>query len=774
MRFFSSSRTQEHYAALAMQGRRFAVRVALGLLVGNVCRADPVPSLDLRNFDPPTDPKGALYLEPAATPGGGEWNVGALFSYSYRSVVLEDPSGNTVAIPLEHQFSLDYLASLGIGDRIAIGLLLPTVLYQAGDDVSEQTGAGPLPRTALGDAVFGAKAVLVPPAELGGFGLAALARATAPTGDGASFVGDGAVSGELRLLGELQLVAIAARATAGARVRGAERTYVGEEFGHDLPWGVGLTVKPQAFGLDSSGRWLWNAELRGAVALTPEFASGPQSPILYGFSARYVPGDVSLIAGVEAPVGSAVGSPLIRAVLGIGWAPRFYDEDKDGVADDIDQCPELEEDRDGFEDADGCPDWDNDDDSVPDEDDRCPKEKEDEDEFEADDGCPDPDNDGDRLPDTVDACPDRAGPASSNPKLHGCPADDPDLDGVSGAADACPNEAEDKDEVKDEDGCPDPDNDGDGAPDEEDACPKVSGPRRDDPKLDGCPTPDKDGDTWDDAVDKCPEQPEDFDGDTDEDGCPDDDSAKPAFQRAKPLVTIEETKAAIVVRWRKPPAFVEREGAIEVDPTTLPSVRAFARELNRHSEWVALIGVRPKGNTPEAAQRALTQSFALVHALRAATHRDEAAESVGWVAVARQPGAALTGIGVRVLGPRTAPAAKPGAAKPGAPAPGTPAPAAPPVKPTLPGVAPAKPAAPAPPPAAPEKPAQPGQGAPKPAPPAPPAVPPPAAPPVKPPDAPAPSAAAPVKPAPPVPPVKPVAPLAPAPPAKPAPAPSKP
>ena len=676
-----------------MQGPRLAVRVALGLSVGGICHAEPVPSLDLRNFDPPTDPKGALYLEPAAAPGAGEWNVGALFSYSYRSVVLENAEGDRLAIPLEHQFSLDYLASLGIGGRIALGLSLPTALYQSGDDASALTGAGSLPRTALGDMVFGAKAVLVPPAELGGFGLAALARVTAPTGDGASFMGDGAVTGELRLLGELQLVAIAARATAGARVRGAERTYVGEEFGHDLPWAAGLTIKPQAFGLDSTGRWLWNAELRGAVALTPEFASGPQSPMLYGVSARYIPGDVSVIVGVEGPVGSAVGNPLIRAVLGIGWAPRFYDEDSDQVADDVDQCPELEEDKDGFEDADGCPDWDNDDDGVPDEDDRCPKEQEDADEFEDDDGCTDPDNDGDRLADGADACPDRAGPESTNPKLRGCPADDPDLDGVSGAADACPNDAEDKDSVKDEDGCPDPDNDGDGAPDEEDACPKAPGPRRDDPKLDGCPTPDKDGDTWDDAVDRCPEQPEDFDGDADDDGCVDDDSAKPAYLRAKPLVTIDQTALGIFVRWRKAPAFVEREGAIEIDPTTLPIVRALAHELNKHPVWVALIGVRPKGNTPEAAQRALTQSFALVHALRTATHRDEAAESVGWVAVAKQPGAALTGIGVRVLGPRTTPVTV--VPKPGAPVAPAPA-AAPKPGPPAPPPAPAKPAAPAP------------------------------------------------------------------------------
>ncbi len=672
----------------AMQGRRVAVWVALGLSIGTAAHAEPVPSLDLRNFEPPTDPKGALYLEPAGTPGGGEWNVGAMVSYAYRSVVLEDAAGNTLAVPLKNQLALDYLASLGIGERIAIGLWLPTVLYQNGDDAQALTGAGELPHTALGDAAFNAKATLLPPAELGGFALAALARVTAPTGNRASFLGDGAVTGELRLLGELQLVAIALRATAGARVRGAERTYVGEEFGHDLPWGLGLSVRPQAFGLDSGGHWTWNAELRGAFALTPKFASGPQSPVIYGASARYALGEVSLIGGFEAAANAAVGTPLIRGVLGVGWAPRFYDQDKDQIADDDDQCPELEEDRDGFDDQDGCPDWDNDDDSVGDEDDRCPKEREDEDEFQDDDGCPDPDNDGDKILDTADACPDKAGPDSANPKLRGCPADDPDQDGVTSAADRCPNDAEDKDGFQDEDGCPDPDNDGDGVLDEDDACPKDRGIHRDDPKLDGCPSPDKDGDTWDDAVDKCPDQAEDFDGDNDQDGCVDDDSAKPAFQRAKPLVTVQETPAGIAVTWRKPPVFVEREGAVEIEPASAFSVRALALELNRHPAWVALIGVRPQGNAPDAEQRALTRSFALVHALRTAAHRDEAGESVGWAAVKNQPGAAATGIGVRVLGPRSAPA------KPVAPAPAKP-PAAAPAKPVAP--APAKPPAAAPP-----------------------------------------------------------------------------
>ena len=50
----------------------------------------------------------------------------------------------------------------------------------------------------------------------------------------------------------------------------------------------------------------------------------------------------------------------------------FADADDDGIQDRIDECRNDAEDRDGFEDHDGCPDVDNDDDGVPDADDRCP------------------------------------------------------------------------------------------------------------------------------------------------------------------------------------------------------------------------------------------------------------------------------------------------------------------------------------------------------------------------------------------------------------------
>ena len=65
------------------------------------------------------------------------------------------------------------------------------------------------------------------------------------------------------------------------------------------------------------------------------------------------------------------------------------DRDHDGVRDAQDQCPGVPEDKDGFEDDDGCPDPDNDGDRIPDVDDLCPNEPENYNGIEDEDGCPD-------------------------------------------------------------------------------------------------------------------------------------------------------------------------------------------------------------------------------------------------------------------------------------------------------------------------------------------------------------------------------------------------
>ncbi len=166
------------------------------------------------------------------------------------------------------------------------------------------------------------------------------------------------------------------------------------------------------------------------------------------------------------------------------------DRDGDGIPDRRDLCPREPEDRDRFQDADGCPDLDNDEDGIPDDVDLAPMDPEDFDGWQDEDGLPEPDNDGDGILDRYDACPDEAEDLDGYKDGDGCPEEflDRDGDGIADEDDLCPDSPEDLDGFQDKDGCPDPDND-----------------------LDGI----------DDADDACPDEPEDYDGDRDDDGCPD-------------------------------------------------------------------------------------------------------------------------------------------------------------------------------------------------------------------------------------------------------------
>ncbi len=156
------------------------------------------------------------------------------------------------------------------------------------------------------------------------------------------------------------------------------------------------------------------------------------------------------------------------------------DRDGDGVKDSADMCPSDPEDKDGFQDADGCPDPDNDADGIVDAADRCPNDPEDKDGFQDDDGCPDPDNDSDRIRDAVDKCPNEPETYNGYEDDDGCPdrgvtivkpvapppppppppprpkkPADRDNDGIPDDKDQCPDQPETINGKKDGDGCPD-------------------------------------------------------------------------------------------------------------------------------------------------------------------------------------------------------------------------------------------------------------------------------------------------------------------------------
>lgn len=158
-------------------------------------------------------------------------------------------------------------------------------------------------------------------------------------------------------------------------------------------------------------------------------------------------------------VGASIGFWLGKKVI------LTTDQDKDGVLDKADGCPDVP----GSPKAGGCPDKDND--GVGDAMDKCPDVAG----LARYRGCPIPDRDNDTVIDEEDKCPDVPGIM----KYQGCPPPDTDGDGLNNEVDLCP----DKPGPADFNGCPIPDSDGDSINDKEDKCPTVAGLR----ENNGCP-----------------------------------------------------------------------------------------------------------------------------------------------------------------------------------------------------------------------------------------------------------------------------------------------
>jgi OOP family OmpA-OmpF porin len=350
------------------------------------------PSLDVRTWRPSTDPSASLVLEPASTPGPWNWNVAAWVSYANRPVVLTQGAASTTAFrPVENLLGADLTANLGLGSRAAFGVDMPVFLYQEGSTgvPSKALTSGTVPSTGLGDLALTGKAAILTNDE-GGFGLAVLGAVTVPTGDRESFMGDGGATVTARILADYSIVVGSLQASLGYTLRTDHHAWPdaasGVTFGDAVPWSIGVLLHPFILPkVDPVDRQTWEIAFHGSLPAGPvgPFGTGDPgsralSPALLAVSERIALGhyrDTFVLVGGDVGLDNAVGVPTVRGVVSIGWAPREHDKDHDGVPDDVDQCPNIAEDRDGYEDNDGCPEMDNDEDGIPDAFDACPNVK---------------------------------------------------------------------------------------------------------------------------------------------------------------------------------------------------------------------------------------------------------------------------------------------------------------------------------------------------------------------------------------------------------------
>ena len=430
--------------------------LALSLTAAGTVRAD---GFALNRYLPAALPSDGFAVSRPNDLGHLRLAANVQIDYANDPLVLElnpGKAGSEVAAVVRHQLVPHAALSLGLLDRVVVGADLAFNAMQRGERFTDpltgervrlSDGAG------LGDANFLLRVRLLGDAEAV-FALAVQARLTLPLAQAAQseqrFSGEHGVSVLPELLAELRLGQLRITGNLGTRIRStSELPRAPIESGLRYTLGVGLRVLPPLQLL---------AEAHGETGFDHFFKRATTATELLGGAKLWL-GDSGFVLGAAAGPGlsRAVGTPDFRIIGMLGYempekkpAPPPPDSDHDQIPDDQDACPTQPEDRDNFEDMDGCPEPDNDRDGILDATDTCPRAPEDRDDFEDQDGCPEPDN---------------------------------DRDGILDAADSCPEEAEDKDGWKDEDGCPDPDNDGDGVPDSSDKCPRDAGA----PADQGCP-----------------------------------------------------------------------------------------------------------------------------------------------------------------------------------------------------------------------------------------------------------------------------------------------
>jgi outer membrane protein OmpA-like peptidoglycan-associated protein len=444
--------------AIAAKGRRSVFRVgsALAALVVLSVSAplgaqERMSTMRLRVT---ANPGSYLITENAVTlehlvPAGG-----LLWHFDHYPLEAKDPVTKAFLYDeIAYQMPLEATLAVGLWNRFEVGLVVPVVIQQEAARRPDAYPAPPSLSAGLGDIR------LVPKGRVITFGYLSAAVSVAldlPTGRQEEYLGDGGFGVEPRAIASVDYGRYHGAVNVGYRLRPPRAIAFGETRAAAtvddelvvtgglrvdvFPWLTVLADGYGAFAFADAIQQKEAGELLGAVRLH-------LLPVLRG---------LHLTAGGGLGFGRAVGTPIWRLLGGVHWQLiPVRDRDGDKIEDRDDDCPDDPEDRDGFEDDDGCPDNDNDRDGVPDKNDKCPNKAEDRDGFEDSDGCPDEDNDGDGILDADDQCPDQPEDRDGFQDSDGCPDLDNDGDRIPDAQDECPNQPETFNEVDDEDGCPD-------------------------------------------------------------------------------------------------------------------------------------------------------------------------------------------------------------------------------------------------------------------------------------------------------------------------------
>lgn len=378
-----------------MSARRSALAGALALFIaGGIAspvRAQQPQGFDIQPWRPTPGPRDLLIVPQSQPLRHKSVSIGAYFSFALDPLVLLSGQGQRQVELIKSRLELDLMAAVGLGDRVELGLVFPLILLQTGDNMQQTGTEGEVQSFAKGDLSMIAKAAIVRRLSYAkGFGMAALLRVNAPTGDAGAFAGEGGwtfsptLNADYRFGGGTLLAAQAGiyyRPLIEFQSVALGPAFVGAA-GAEIPL-------VRRWGLTALGGGYVNVSFFKA----PESIRQIPAELLLGLR-WYSSIGVTFTTGFNFGADCAVGVPSFRFFLSAVWVPGKLNEQ---IA--IDEFKKPPDDPDG--------------DGIIGEKDLCPDEKG----TPANDGCPERDTDRDGIIDRIDDCPNLPGRRAYN----GCP-----------------------------------------------------------------------------------------------------------------------------------------------------------------------------------------------------------------------------------------------------------------------------------------------------------------------------------------------------------------
>jgi outer membrane protein OmpA-like peptidoglycan-associated protein len=337
--------------------------LSLALLAGAGSAAHAQPAgtgLALDRFDPAERGSEWFVLDTLDLRGRARPALGLDFDWGHKPLLLYDTNGHEVGPVVEDQFFLHVGGAIVLWDRVRFGVNLPIAIVQTGDGATLAGTTYPAPTSpTVGDLRLGADVRLVGRYR-SPFTLAAGASLYAPTGSQNDYTSDGvvrAVVPHLNVAGELGAFAYAAK--LGFELRRSE-VLAGTRLGDEFLFGAAAGLRL------ANGKLLLGPELYGSTVVEGGAFRTAGTPLEVLLGAHYqFASDWRAGIGFGPGIVRGDGAPLFRAVASIEWMPAYEgrrdrdyydeDEDRDGIPDAYDACPDKPGRRSPDPKKNGCP-----------------------------------------------------------------------------------------------------------------------------------------------------------------------------------------------------------------------------------------------------------------------------------------------------------------------------------------------------------------------------------------------------------------------------------